>query len=132
MSALEHNSLQTLFAPLTRLTGIGPALSPLLARAIGGDRIIDLLFHLPESYLDRRDRPTIATAVAGTIATLAVEVVRHEPPANSRQPCKLYAVDDYVVWNDAAPVPANLANNTPAELQQPSAAAGLSASLRGR
>ncbi|MDB5759011.1 MAG: dienelactone hydrolase [Burkholderia sp.] len=52
--------------------------------------------------------------------------------ANSGQPCKLYAVDDYVVWNDAAPVPANLANNTPAELQQPSAAAGLSASLRGR
>jgi ATP-dependent DNA helicase RecG len=93
MSALEHNSLQTLFAPLTRLTGIGPALSPLLARAIGGDRIIDLLFHLPESYLDRRDRPTIATAVAGTIATLAVEVVRHEPPANSRQPWKVVVTD---------------------------------------
>ena len=93
MSALEHKSLQTLFAPLTRLTGIGPALSPLLARAIGGDRIIDLLFHLPESYLDRRDRPTIATAVAGTIATLAVEVVRHEPPANSRQPWKVVVTD---------------------------------------
>src|ERR1700712_847589 len=93
MSALEHNSLQTLFAPLTRLTGIGPALSPLLARAIGGDRIIDLLFHLPESYLDRRDRPTIAKAVAGTVATLAVEVVRHEPPANSRQPWKVVVTD---------------------------------------
>jgi hypothetical protein len=52
--------------------------------------------------------------------------------ANSRQPCKLYAVDDYVVWNDSTPVPANLADNVPAEGRQPSADPGLTASLRGR
>lgn len=52
--------------------------------------------------------------------------------ANSRQPCKLYAVDDYVVWNDSAPVPANLADNTPVEERQPLAAPNLTASLRGR
>ena len=99
MSAVQDNSLQPLFAPLTRLPGIGPALAPLLARAIGGDRVIDLLFHLPESYLDRRARPTIAQAYAqalaqpGQVATLAVEVVRHEPPANSRQPWKVIVTD---------------------------------------
>lgn len=52
--------------------------------------------------------------------------------ANSRQPCKLYAVDDYVVWNESEPVPANLADNLPEEERQPAAAAGLTASLRGR
>ena len=93
MSAVQDNSLQPLFAPLTRLPGIGPALAPLLARAIGGDRVIDLLFHLPESYLDRRARPTIAQAQPGQVATLAVEVVRHEPPANSRQPWKVIVTD---------------------------------------
>jgi dienelactone hydrolase len=51
--------------------------------------------------------------------------------ANSRQPCKLYAVDDYVVWNESEPVPANLADNLPEQERQP-AAAGLTASLRGR
>ena len=91
MSAVQDISLQPLFAPLTQLPGIGPALARLLARVLGGDRVIDLLFHLPESYLDRRARLTIdqAQAEPGQVATLAVEVVRHEPPANSRQPWKV-------------------------------------------
>ncbi len=97
MSAVQDVSLQSLFAPLTRLPGIGPALAPLLARAVGGGRVIDLLFHLPESYLDRRLRPTIAQArtdaVPGQLVTLAVEVVRHEKPANSRQPWKVVVTD---------------------------------------
>lgn len=52
--------------------------------------------------------------------------------ANSRQPCKLYAVDDYVVWSESVPVPANLAGNTSMEERQPSVDPGLTASLRGR
>jgi len=85
--------LAPLFAPLTSLRGVGPALAGTLARAIGGERVLDLLFHLPESYLDRRERPTIARARAGEVATLAVEVVRTEPPANPRQPWKVIVTD---------------------------------------
>jgi ATP-dependent DNA helicase RecG len=55
--------------------------------------VIDLLFHLPESYLDRRQRPRIAEARPGTVATLAVEVVRHQPPANPRQPWRVVVTD---------------------------------------
>jgi ATP-dependent DNA helicase RecG len=65
----------------------------LIARAAGGERVIDLLFHLPESYLDRSARPTIREARAGTVATLAVEVVRHERPAHSRQPWRIVVRD---------------------------------------
>jgi ATP-dependent DNA helicase RecG len=65
-----------------------------MSRAAGGDRIIDLLFHMPESYLDRSARPTIRTAKPGMIATLAVEVVRHERPANSRQPWRVIVKDN--------------------------------------
>jgi ATP-dependent DNA helicase RecG len=90
---VQHDLLAPLFAPVITLRGIGPALAVLLARATGGDRVLDLLFHLPESYLDRRDRPTIARARAGEVATLAVQVVRHEPPANSRQPWKIVVGD---------------------------------------
>ena len=93
MSAVPDISLLPIFAPLTRLRGIGPALAPLLARAIGGDRVVDLLFHLPDSYLDRRLRPRIADALPGQIVTLEVEVVRHDPPANSRQPWKVLVTD---------------------------------------
>ena len=86
--------LAPLFAPLTSLRGIGPAVAALIARAAGGERIIDLLFHMPESYLDRTNRPTIRGARPGTVATLAVEVVRHERPATSRQPWRIIVKDE--------------------------------------
>jgi len=85
--------LAPLFAPLTDLRGIGPAVATLIARATGGNRVIDLLFHLPDSYLDRTARPTIRDAQPGTVATLAVEVVRHERPATSRQPWRILVRD---------------------------------------
>ena len=91
---MEPDSLIPLFAPLTSLKGIGPAVAGLMKRAAGGDRAIDLLFHLPESYLDRTARPTIRTAKPGTVATLAVEVVRHEKPETSRQPWRIVVRDE--------------------------------------
>jgi len=86
--------LAPLFVPLTSLRGVGEALSVLMARAIGGGRVIDLLFHLPDSYLDRRARRRIGDAVPGEIATLEVEVVGIEPPATRRQPTKVRVADD--------------------------------------
>jgi ATP-dependent DNA helicase RecG len=93
VSALEHDQLAPLFAPLGSLRGVGPALAKLIARAAGGERLIDLLFHLPDSYLDRRERPTLANARPGTVATLTVEVVRHNRPANPRQPWRVVVTD---------------------------------------
>ena len=91
---MNADPLAPLFAPLTSLRGIGPAVAGLIARAAGDDRVIDLLFHMPESYLDRTARPTIRDAKPGTVATLAVEVVRHERPATSRQPWRIIVKDD--------------------------------------
>ena len=91
---MNDDTLAPLFAPLTSLRGIGPAVAALIAKAAGGDRVIDLLFHMPESYLDRSARPTIRTAQPGTVATLTVEVVRHERPATARQPWRIIVRDD--------------------------------------
>jgi ATP-dependent DNA helicase RecG len=90
---VNHDPLTPLFSPLTTLKGVGPAVAALIAKVAGGERVIDLLFHLPESYLDRRRRPTIATAKPGQISTLAIEVVRHERPANPRQPWRVVVTD---------------------------------------
>ncbi len=86
--------LAPLFAPLTSLRGIGPAVAASMSRAAGGERVIDLLFHMPESYSDRSARPMIRTAKHGTVVTLAVEVVRHERPANPRQPWRVIVKDE--------------------------------------
>lgn len=83
-----------LFEPLTALRGVGEAVARLIARAAGGARVIDLLFHLPESWIDRRTRLTLEEALPGMVATIAVEVVRIEPPANARQPTRVVVQDE--------------------------------------
>ncbi|MGE0224327.1 MAG: ATP-dependent DNA helicase RecG [Acetobacteraceae bacterium] len=90
---MQTDPIAPLFAPLTSLRGIGPAVAKLIARVAGGERVIDLLFHMPDSYLDRRAQPTIREARPGMVATLAVEVVRHDKPANTRQPWRIVVKD---------------------------------------
>jgi ATP-dependent DNA helicase RecG len=85
--------IEPLMAPVTGLRGCGPSLAVLLARVTGGTRVIDVLFHMPESFVDRRLRPTIKGAQKGTVATLEVEVVRHEAPATPRQPWRVVVTD---------------------------------------
>src|SRR5580692_2776744 len=98
---MTPDHLVPLFAPLTTLRGMGPPMGStvvgLLKRAIGGERLIDVLFHLPEGYLDRRTRPTLQEALrsvkAGQVVTLSIEVVRHEPPGSPRQPWRVVVTD---------------------------------------
>ncbi len=85
--------LAPLLEPAATLRGVGPALATLLAKLTGGTRVLDLLFHLPESFVDRRHRPTIKAALPGQVATLEVEVVRHDKPATNRQPWRVIVKD---------------------------------------
>lgn len=55
--------------------------------------MIDLLFHLPESHIDRRERTTIRAALPGKLATLVCEVVRVETPSSPRHPTKVTVSD---------------------------------------
>ena len=86
--------LAPLLAPLTDLPGVGPGIAGLIARAVGGTRVIDLLFHLPESTIDRRYRPTLGAAEPGRIVTLPVTVRRIEQPGRPRQPWRVQVSDD--------------------------------------
>ncbi|HTZ71517.1 MAG TPA: ATP-dependent DNA helicase RecG [Acetobacteraceae bacterium] len=92
-TASRAQLLAPLMAPMASLRGVGPAVEALLARVTGGTRVLDLLFHVPESFVDRRPRPTIRGAVRGTVATLAVEVVRHEAPQTPKQPWRVVVTD---------------------------------------
>ncbi len=85
--------LEPLLAPLTGLPGVGPGIARLIARAVGGTRVVDLLFHLPESVIDRRYRPTLAALEPGRIATLPVTVGRTEAPSRPRQPWRVLVGD---------------------------------------
>ena len=82
-----------LFAPLTSLPGVGETLAALIAHAAGGRRVIDLLFHLPESWIDRRRRTPIAQAPAGQIVTIEAEVAAVVPGRGARRPTRVEVRD---------------------------------------
>src|SRR5271157_1888383 len=62
-----------LYAPLQSLAGLGARgeelLTKLLAKPMSPPKVIDLLWHLPAGYLDRRPAPSIASAMPGGMAT---------------------------------------------------------------
>ncbi len=98
---MRPNILFPLFAPVTSLPGIGPRLAPLFKRAAGAGadeeaaaKVVDLLWHLPTGLVDRRFAPKVAEAPEGVIATLTVEVDRHFPPHNPRQPYRVRCHDE--------------------------------------
>jgi ATP-dependent DNA helicase RecG len=85
--------IAALLGPFATLRGIGPSLAAKLTRVTGGTRVLDVLFHLPESFVDRRPRPTIRAAAPGRVATLEVEVIRHDAPHSARQPWRVIVAD---------------------------------------
>ncbi|UFN50710.1 ATP-dependent DNA helicase RecG [Roseomonas sp. OT10] len=74
-----------LLSPLADLVEPGPKATR-LAEAVGGGRVVDLLFHLPERYVDRRRVTSLDEAMDGDIGTLSVTVVEVAPPPNVSRP----------------------------------------------
>ncbi len=88
--------LNPLFASVSALPGIGPRLEKLYARLLSREddkpRIIDLLFHLPAGFVDRRHQPKLSEVVPDTVVTVAVTVEGHRPPPPNR-PRAPYNID---------------------------------------
>ncbi|ABC22528.1 ATP-dependent DNA helicase RecG [Rhodospirillum rubrum F11] len=91
---MRPSLLDPLFRPLTSLKGAGKTMAPLIARLIGGDKVVDLLWHLPSGLVDRRFSPLIAEAPDGVVVTLTVVVEAHqEPPPRSPSPYRVVCRD---------------------------------------
>ena len=99
---MRPSLLDPLFVPLTSLEGVGPKVADMIEKVVPADltdrrgRAGDLLFTLPHSIIDRRNRPGIAFSPAGAIVTLDLRVDRHQPaPRGNRSvPYRVYAHDD--------------------------------------
>src|ERR1700685_188227 len=100
MRGMRPPVLNPLFASLSALPGIGPKLEELVCRLFGRDgdppRIIDLLFHLPTGFVDRRNQPKLSDVKPDTVVTVAITVDRHRPPPPNRPraPYNIDASDD--------------------------------------
>ncbi len=90
--------LNPFFASLSALPGIGPKLEKLFAQLLARDgerpRVVDLLFHLPTGFVDRRNQPKLSEVVPDTVVTVAVTVDQHRPPPSNR-PRAPYNIDTF-------------------------------------
>ena len=82
-----------LFAPVRSLPGLGPRLGEAVAK-LAGEKVVDLLWHLPTGLIDRRYAPKIVEAIPGRVATLTVTVGTHRPPRIPRLPYRVLCFDD--------------------------------------
>ena len=89
---MTADPLSAIRAPLTLLPGIGPRLAEGLVR-LAGPQIRHLLLHMPDSYVDRRERPSLAAARPGRIVTVEVQVMSHEKPRSRTQPWRAIVTD---------------------------------------
>ena len=91
--------LNPLFAPVSALPGVGPKTGKLFDRLLdrgAGARVLDLIFHLPHSTLDRRNRPKLRDAPRDQIVTIEVTVVEHRAPSGkyAKTPYKVLVEDE--------------------------------------
>ncbi len=92
--------LNPLFAALRTLKGVGPKTGKLFDRLLDSAapeaRVVDVLFHMPHSVIDRRSRPLIKDARPGDMVMLEVTVAEHRAPPgrHSRAPYRVLVEDE--------------------------------------
>ncbi|MGI9440420.1 MAG: ATP-dependent DNA helicase RecG [Parvibaculales bacterium] len=81
---MRPSTLDPFFADITHLPGIGQKSAQLLA-SFTGDKVVDLLHHLPNNLIDRSYRPAIGDIENDCVATFEVEILQHKPPPARRR-----------------------------------------------
>jgi ATP-dependent DNA helicase RecG len=84
--------LNPLFAEVEVLKGIGPALAKPLHR-LGLNRVVDILFHLPVSWIDRKKVTSLDEADVGRTITVTV-TARDYRQSGGRGPFRIFAEDE--------------------------------------
>ena len=88
---MRPDILNPLFAEVEVLKGVGPQLAKPLHR-LGLDRMVDLLFHLPVNWIDRKPVRSVSEADVGRIITVAV-TPRDYRQGGARSPLRIFAED---------------------------------------
>src|ERR1051326_7028239 len=91
--------LNPLFAEARVLPGVGPKIEKLIGKVLAKEgkppRLLDLIFHLPFSVVDRSNRPKLIAAEPGEIVTVSVNVLDHIPAFRGRRnPYRVLVTDD--------------------------------------
>ena len=90
---MRPSILNPLFSPIETLNGIGSRFGVLI-KNLCGNKVADLLWHLPSGYTDRRCNIPLRAAQNGQLWTGKVRVVEHVVPKTRKQPYRVVVEDD--------------------------------------
>ncbi len=85
--------LNPLFAPIESLKGVGSRYAKLATTLVGGEKVVDLLWHLPISLIDRSYNAPLRSAETGRIWTGRVRIIEHLAPPTKKQPYRIIVSD---------------------------------------
>jgi ATP-dependent DNA helicase RecG len=88
---MRPDILNPLFAEVEVLKGVGPALAKPLKR-LGLERVVDVLFHLPTGWIERKRVEVVDMADAGSVVTVLVTPVDYRQ-GGPRSPFRVHATD---------------------------------------
>ncbi len=89
---MRPSILNPLFAETSALKGVGPAVARGLAR-LGLNRVVDLLFHLPVTAIERFRLDTLSTAYVDRVVTVELRVVGYDS-GGPRSPLRVRCIDE--------------------------------------
>lgn len=89
---MRPSILYPLFAPVDTLIGVGLRYGKLLAN-LCGNRVADILWHLPCNFIDRRCKIPLSQAANGQLWTGKIRVIEHSVPKTHKQPYRIIVED---------------------------------------
>ncbi|RYD50691.1 MAG: ATP-dependent DNA helicase RecG [Sphingomonadales bacterium] len=89
---MRPDILNPLFAEITALKGVGPALAKPLDR-LGLARVVDVAFHLPTGFIDRVPREELDQADVGRTIAITLTAVSYRFGGSARAPARVQAMD---------------------------------------
>lgn len=89
---MRPSILYPLFSSIDSIKGIGAKYQKLI-KNLCGDKIIDILFHLPYNVVDRTYTSPLSNAINNKIWTGVVTITEHVPPQTKKHPYRVYCTD---------------------------------------
>ena len=90
---MRPDILYPLFSQIETLKGVGNKFTTLISN-LCGPKVVDLLWHLPTNFIDRRCYIPLNQALNGKIWTGCVEIIEHIQPKSKKQPYKIIVKDE--------------------------------------
>ncbi len=89
---MRPDILFPLFKDITSISGVGSRYAKLLHN-IEIDKVVDLLWHLPHAFINRKLSSSLLSAKTGEIGTFEITVIEHIPPKTKSKPYRVLCHD---------------------------------------